>query len=329
MESTKQPKIIIKQSNSTHDESLQEAPIEEHFILRLPLEIKKEIEKDQQILAQADKKNNNISTVFEKYVNIQMKENSRIGKFTFKNKQFNCVLLDLPCITESLKTIDNKQFYKVADISQVMLVKSDPIHEAKRDFQHEHGLTNPLRDVRTSRFRKRMSKKVIEIVESEVEKLLLKDFDAEEVRYETVDRRDEDEDELSELEETEEEEDMDQMDQEIQPEQTDKDEFDLAAAIDEALDNDQSDESEEDDDEEEEQQEEDDDDETNEIKILQKSLKQEIQILTTKLAEKVEIAEKQVNAIMKERFMGIVNKLQMEIEHKKEQLAKLDEEENQ
>ena len=28
-------------------------------------------------------------------------------------------LVDLPCITESHKTVDNKSFYKTADISQV------------------------------------------------------------------------------------------------------------------------------------------------------------------------------------------------------------------
>lgn len=32
-----------------------------------------------------------------------------------------CKLVDLPCILESLKTVDKKTFYKTADICQVRL----------------------------------------------------------------------------------------------------------------------------------------------------------------------------------------------------------------
>ena len=39
--------------------------------------------------------------------------------FLIKTLKFFFQLLDLPCIVESYKTIDNKTAYKTADISQV------------------------------------------------------------------------------------------------------------------------------------------------------------------------------------------------------------------
>lgn len=36
-------------------------------------------------------------------------------------------LVDLPCITESLKTLDMKTFYKTADIAQVILIFVNPM----------------------------------------------------------------------------------------------------------------------------------------------------------------------------------------------------------
>lgn len=79
-------------------------------------------------------------------------------------------LVDLPTIIESQKTLDKKQFYKVADISQMMLVDpasgSDPFipqtngrHETD-PYNYPHGLTPPLKHVRQRRFRKKLSKRV-------------------------------------------------------------------------------------------------------------------------------------------------------------------------
>jgi transcription initiation factor TFIID subunit 7 len=46
-----------------------------------------------------------------------------------------------------------------------------------------HGISEPMHNVRTNRFRKRMSKKTIEDVEAEVERLLLADVESEDVRW--------------------------------------------------------------------------------------------------------------------------------------------------
>jgi transcription initiation factor TFIID subunit 7 len=51
------------------------------------------------------------------------------------------------------------------------------------DYIWPHGITPPLRHVRKRRFRKRMSRKDIEVVEEQVEDLLKKDAEAETTAY--------------------------------------------------------------------------------------------------------------------------------------------------
>jgi transcription initiation factor TFIID subunit 7 len=51
------------------------------------------------------------------------------------------------------------------------------------DYIWPHGLTPPLRYVRKRRFRKRLSRRTIEVVEEQVEELLKKDMEAETSNY--------------------------------------------------------------------------------------------------------------------------------------------------
>lgn len=130
-------------------------------------------------------------------------KDARHGKLSIGPKTLNTTLVDLPCISESLKTLDNKQFYKIADISQMIIA-----HEKKnivvsgKDYSWSDGLSPVLQNVRNARFRKRMNKKIVEDVEEEIERLLLTDFDAEDVTYEVLERKenesDLDEDEMDE-----------------------------------------------------------------------------------------------------------------------------------
>ncbi|KAL7979456.1 hypothetical protein Chor_004614 [Crotalus horridus] len=99
-------------------------------------------------------------------------------------------LVDLPCIIESLKTIDKKTTYKTADICQVLVCTVDgdlypPLEEPavstdarankKKDKDREkkfiwnHGITLPLKNVRKRRFRKTAKKKYIESPDVEKE----------------------------------------------------------------------------------------------------------------------------------------------------------------
>ncbi|XP_015268979.1 PREDICTED: transcription initiation factor TFIID subunit 7 [Gekko japonicus] len=125
----------------------------------------------------------------------------------------DCVLLaaklvDLPCIIESLKTIDKKTFYKTADVCQMLVctvdgelyppleepaASTDPRANKKKDKDREkfiwnHGITLPLKNVRKRRFRKTAKKKYIESpdVEKEVKCLLSMDAEAVSVRWEII-----------------------------------------------------------------------------------------------------------------------------------------------
>lgn len=94
--------------------------------------------------------------------------------------------MDLPNIIEAQKTHDSRHLFKVADISQ-MLVVENPVRDENSitasalnvdDYIWPHGITPPMRHVRKRRFRKRLSRRTIEVVEEQVEELLKKDEDA-------------------------------------------------------------------------------------------------------------------------------------------------------
>ncbi|KAF9289159.1 hypothetical protein BGZ68_009942 [Mortierella alpina] len=118
--------------------------------------------------------------------------------------------VDLPTIIEAQKTLNGKQMYKIADISQLLLVDPVPVESNAHvksepttngdprnsmpaptlpplkpsEYIWPDGLTNPLKNVRKRRFRKRVSKVAVEGVENEIERLLQEDAQAEEVVYE-------------------------------------------------------------------------------------------------------------------------------------------------
>lgn len=109
-----------------------------------------------------------------------------------KGRMYGAVLVDLPCIVETMKSWDKKGWWKVADIHQMLLVlgRCNSDEEAKNmplprgtvnpsNFQYAHGLTPPMHWVRKCRFRKRLSYKDTANIEEEVQKLLEEDEKAE------------------------------------------------------------------------------------------------------------------------------------------------------
>jgi transcription initiation factor TFIID subunit 7 len=160
-------------------EELQEAPVEEHIILRLPPS------PATQQFRQFVKKRR-IPEGFS--INFSDPRNAQINLGIPDSPSLSAKLVDLPCILESQKTFDNKQFYKIADICQMILVNDPkyphpPIAAMVDKTGYPDGITPPLKSVRIRRFRKRMSKKAIEDVEKEVERLLQADLDAEDVKF--------------------------------------------------------------------------------------------------------------------------------------------------
>lgn len=112
-----------------------------------------------------------------------LETDSRRATFKVGTTTFPAKLVDLPCLIESHKTLDTKHMFKIADISQMLLVEpNDPTTEDSsnnpnseattngkekkkegfniEDFVYPHGITPPMKWVRKRRFRKRAHKRV-------------------------------------------------------------------------------------------------------------------------------------------------------------------------
>ncbi|KAK1776145.1 TAFII55 protein conserved region-domain-containing protein [Copromyces sp. CBS 386.78] len=117
--------------------------------------------------------------------------------FVIQGQPYAAILVDLPTITEGMKTWDKKAMVKSADICQMILVyakvkdeaeaKAVPLPKAvEHGHRWPHGITPPMHDARNRRFRKRLSKLEIQNKEQEVERLLAADREALSSRYELV-----------------------------------------------------------------------------------------------------------------------------------------------
>ncbi|KAF2859109.1 hypothetical protein K470DRAFT_300455 [Piedraia hortae CBS 480.64] len=141
-------------------------------------------------LVRAAISNNKIGSKEELGVDVGLRfltSDFRRATLRVQNRLYAAVLVDLPCIIESMKSWDRKGWWKVADIHQMLLVlgrvQSDeeakiyplPREVDSEKMQYPHGLTPPMRYVRQRRFRKRMGNKQVENVEDEVERLLRED----------------------------------------------------------------------------------------------------------------------------------------------------------
>ncbi|KAI8821537.1 TAFII55 protein conserved region-domain-containing protein [Chytriomyces cf. hyalinus JEL632] len=317
-------KVKLKRESDKSTEVLP--PVEEQLILRVGdpqlAATLKQIVKDREAL-------DDLSLVFN---------DPRKGALRWKDALYPLTLVDLPCIIESHKTWDNRQLYKIADISQMLVVESkNSSHayvprEKADEFVWPHGISAPLLHVRKRRFRKRISKRAIENVEREVERLLQADEEAEDVTYEEVI---ETQDEVGNAENNGE----DGQDEERVVDDEGFDSDDLVAAIEDELDEDGNEDGgddeemeEEDDDEALEEEEKpaggasddegsDDEDEGEDEEM--RELKEEIAELEETIAEKHQNLQEQTNPIMRNRFEMIVRKLNEELSKKKAALAAL------
>ncbi|CAG9558732.1 unnamed protein product [Danaus chrysippus] len=174
------------------------AELESQFILRLP-------EDPAKVLRELLKTGDNIKS----RLTIQIDNDMRNGEVRFDHWLMHAKIVDLPTIIESLKTIDNKSFYKTADICQMMICKEEadqppseeesPSKNKKKDpykvdkkFLWPHGVTPPTKNVRKRRFRKTLKKKYVEApeIEKEVKRLLRADNEAVSVTWEVVKEED-------------------------------------------------------------------------------------------------------------------------------------------
>ncbi|XP_014479217.1 PREDICTED: transcription initiation factor TFIID subunit 7 [Dinoponera quadriceps] len=171
-----------------------QAELESQFILRLPPE-------PARILK--DTLSNGLP--LKDRLSIKLENDMRYGEVRFDHWLLHAKVVDLPTIVESLKTIDNKSFYKTADICQMVICKEEddhtatdeesPVKQKKKDpnkvdkkFLWPHGITPPSKNVRRRRFRKTLKKKYVEApeIEKEVKRLLRVDNEAVNVKWEVI-----------------------------------------------------------------------------------------------------------------------------------------------
>ncbi|KAF8509428.1 TAFII55 protein conserved region-domain-containing protein [Hysterangium stoloniferum] len=351
-----QPKLKLKVSETQasgmsflgpYDRELdsddEDLAFEEQFILRMPAG-----EDCERLRAMVDKRD------ISKDVWFKFKD-SRRGVFHIGDSTYSSKLVDLPCIIESQKSLDNKNMFKVADICQ-MLVVEDKIKTEEDVLAHKsfnidefiwpHGLTPPLHWVRKRRFRKRVNRRTIETIEQEVERLLAEDAKSSKVTYDVLDNVNPDlsDSEFIDPEEPTMEADVemdgefavptypmedDEEEEEEEEEEGDIDE-ELAAELaremgeegdEEGSQSDASDESSEAGD--------DDDDEDEEVVQAKKLLLEEIRDLEVAVARKETEISTSVNPLIKKRFEDQLKKMRADLEQKQAQREQLIEEQRQ
>ncbi|KAM7044483.1 transcription initiation factor TFIID subunit 7-like [Molossus nigricans] len=156
-------------SKSQHEPPYE---IENQFILRLPPEHAATVREMIQ----------SRSVTMKDKLKIDLSSDGRHGTVEVKDVSLTAKVVDLPCVIGSLKTLDNKIFYKTADISQMLVCTADGgLHSSSEepvtstDFEEikknekgrqkkyvwKHGITPPLKNVRKKRFRK-ITKKLVD-----------------------------------------------------------------------------------------------------------------------------------------------------------------------
>lgn len=190
-------KMPQKKSESRRDDGVE---LETQVILRMP-------EEPSRILREILREG---GSNLKDRLTVKLETDLRYGEVRFDHWLLHAKLVDLPTVTESLKTIDNKSFYKTADICQMIICKEEPdlpttddespTKNKKKDpnkvdkkFLWPHGITPPCKNIRKRRFRKTLKKKYVEApeIEKEVKRLLRADNEAVNVKWEIV--KDEDE----------------------------------------------------------------------------------------------------------------------------------------
>lgn len=162
--------------DSDRDEPLH---VEEQFILRLP-ENAPMNKKIAELVATRELGTRKGAAKFEGEPWFKFRD-SRRAVFGFgkpddlkRSEAYQARLVDLPCVIESHKTLDQgKHMFKAGDIVQMLLVEGeqlkpgqDPAEKDKEqslnieNFVYDHGLTPPLQHVRKRRFRRRANRRV-------------------------------------------------------------------------------------------------------------------------------------------------------------------------
>ncbi|KAI1828163.1 hypothetical protein F4861DRAFT_535585 [Xylaria intraflava] len=129
---------------------------------------------------------------------VQFIDKERRAMVTINGILYAAVLVQLPTITEAMKTWDRRSMMKNSDITEMLLcfavvrdegeARSIPLPPmvSKTDLKWPHGITPPMHDATNRRFRKALSEKQWERTQNMVTKLLEDDAAADEVRMDVI-----------------------------------------------------------------------------------------------------------------------------------------------
>ncbi|KAK5629952.1 hypothetical protein RRF57_005667 [Xylaria bambusicola] len=122
----------------------------------------------------------------------------RRAMVTINGINYAAVLVQLPTITEAMKTWDRRSMMKNSDVTEMLLcfavvsneleARTTPLPPMviKNDLKWPHGITPPMHDAPNRRFRKTLSEKQWERTQNLVAKLLEDDAAADEVRTDLI-----------------------------------------------------------------------------------------------------------------------------------------------
>ncbi|KAI1757253.1 hypothetical protein F4782DRAFT_220599 [Xylaria castorea] len=122
----------------------------------------------------------------------------RRAMVTINGINYAAVLVQLPTITEAMKTWDRRSMMKNSDVTEMLLcfavvsgeleAKAVPLPSMvmKNELRWPHGITPPMHDAPNRRFRRTLSEKQWERTQSVVTKLLEDDAAADEVRTDVI-----------------------------------------------------------------------------------------------------------------------------------------------
>ncbi|KAH8407651.1 hypothetical protein KR222_009455, partial [Zaprionus bogoriensis] len=195
-------KMFEKKKQTEYKSYVDGVELENQFIMRFPKHLSTAVHEAIQAGSVKDR------------LTIQLDQDLRYGEIRLDDQLLYAKIVDLPTIVESYKTIDNKSFYKSADICQLLICKEEPEDETEKESPNKnkkkdpnkvdkkylwpHGITPPCKNVRKRRFRKTLKKKNVETpeIEKEVKHLLRIDNEAVRVEYEIINEEDKPGDEL-------------------------------------------------------------------------------------------------------------------------------------
>ncbi|KAF9052906.1 TAFII55 protein conserved region-domain-containing protein [Panaeolus papilionaceus] len=270
-------------------------------------------------------------------------KDSRRAVFHIGNNLYAAKLVDLPCIIEAQKTVDNTQMFKMLVVDK-MIASEEQMMKEKGGFNIDefiwpHGITPPLHHVRKRRFRKRVNHNrecgtggrtavgrgrtgVRDILENVNPDLSDSEFIDQEVPLDAPTPA------VSDLGDVQTPGDIGEGEEEDEPEENEEEiegdiDEELAAELDLALENDEDeDDDDEGEDDSEEEESEDDDDEDSQARRL---LNEEIRDLEAAVAKKGSEIASSSNPLIKKRFEDALRKLKADLDMKLAQREELKE----